>query len=254
MLDKAQNEMLAILAQESEKNGEGSPGSSGAPWKMIGLEGLGSPRSSNTRYTQDSMRKILVTLVEQRQPQSLDELIEWLKFCGDITAVRGFVRQIARFIEERPRHNCEPSSYYILSAMLTRCLTTCEAMRDFGNIRTIMNTSLMLYGPTMVPYSKAFAYANMPLFRMHKQIMRISRQCRGILQDMVCHINCICIVHKQDHVFISFDVSAIWQSTAYWISVLRQNCDDATSDLHMNDEDPSEQHYTLLNKVVPANI
>merc|ERR1711865_267883 len=212
MLDQSQTEMLADLAEGSQKNGPSSPNSPPAlRASVFGLDSMASPNSSNTRYTQDAMRKILATLLEQRLPDSLDELIEWLKFCGDITAVRGFVRQLARFIEERPRHNCEPSSYYILSAMLTRCLTTCEAMRDFGNIRTIMNTSLMLYGPTMDAQAD------------NEDIKAMSR-------------------HTSRH--------AIWQSTAYWISVLRQNCDDATSDLHMNDEDPSEQHYTLLNKVV----
>merc|ERR1711865_352336 len=125
MLDQSQTEMLADLAEGSVKNGPSSPDSPPAlRASVFGLDSMASPKSSNTRYTQDAMRKILATLLEQRLPDSLDELIEWLKFCGDITAVRGFVRQLVRFSEElksqQDRHDCEASVFYILSAMLTQ--------------------------------------------------------------------------------------------------------------------------------------
>ena len=68
------------------------------------------------------------------------------------SAVKDLLKELYRFIQGRVRHELRPGSYYILSSMLTRCLSTCEGNlhQNFGCIYIIMQISLVMHGPIMV--------------------------------------------------------------------------------------------------------
>ena len=41
----------------------------------------------------------------------------------------------------------DPTPFYMLSALVSRCLTACESSQQYNAVRSIMKTSINIYGP-----------------------------------------------------------------------------------------------------------
>jgi len=219
------------------------------PWRVCRLDGWDQPSIYN-KCNKDSMKTMVRTLTEQSLPDTQEDLRKWLKLCENGNAVKDLLKELYRFIQGRVRHELRPGSYYTISSMLTRCLSTCEGNlhQNFGCIYIIMQISLVMHGPIMDAQSPAMQWmkngpdhAKRAAAFEDEDFSSFKSPGRVWGQSNLDSLTCMSRATSRH---------AIWEDLNYWIGVLRKDCDDATLTLHLNAEDPSERHFALLNKTV----